>query len=138
VFSVCAAILHRLTAGMAAFRSGGGIMGALLVDIVAGVLTHGIGQIAFAVVRPLMLRAVIAAAFSVPATIAGHHGIRGLLQIGVPSPVWRAVSAWIAALFIGGTAWARMTVFAEPLPLWRSGASQNGPQPVLTTATLQR
>ena len=41
------------------------------------------------------------------------------------------------AIVIGGTAWARMTVFAEPLPLRSSGASRNEPQPVLTGATHQ-
>jgi hypothetical protein len=126
-----------LTAGMAAFHSGAGVIGALLVGIVAGALTLGIGQVAFAVVRPVALRAVIAAAFAVPAAIAGYHAVLGLSQIGVPSLVWREVFAWIGAIVIGGTAWARMTVFAEPLPLRSSGASRNEPQPVLTGATHQ-
>ncbi|MGH7088545.1 MAG: hypothetical protein ACREFQ_06560 [Stellaceae bacterium] len=126
-----------LTLGVAAFHTGAGVMGALLVGIVAGALTLGIGQIAFAVVRPLVLRAVIAAAFAIPAAIAGYHAIFGLSQIGVPSLLWRHVFAWIATVVIGGTAWARMTVFAEPLPLRPGGASQNSPQPVLTGATRQ-
>lgn len=126
-----------LTAGMAAFHSDSGVIGALLVGVVAGALTLGIGQVAFAVVRPLVLRAVIAAAFAVPAAIAGYHAVLGLSQIGVPSLVWREVFAWIGAIVIGGTAWARMTVFAEPLPLRSSGASRNEPQPVLTGATHQ-
>ena len=37
-------------------------------------------------------------------------------QIGVPSLVWREVFACIGAVFIGGTAWTRLTVFAEPHP----------------------
>ena len=126
-----------LTAGMAAFHSGAGVIGALLVGIVAGALTLGIGQVAFAVVRPLALRAVIAAAFAVPAAITGYHAVLGLSQIGVPSLVWREVFAWIGAIIIGGTAWARMTVFAEPLPLRSGGESRNDPQPVLTGATHQ-
>jgi hypothetical protein len=123
-----------LTAGMAAFHSGAGVLGALLVGIVTGAVTLAIGQIAFAVVRPPVLRAVIAAAFAIPAAIAGYHAVLGLSQIGVPSLLWREVFAWIGALFIGGTAWARMTVFAEPLPLRPGGASQNDPQPLLTRA----
>jgi hypothetical protein len=110
---------------MAAFHSGAGVIGALLVGIVAGALTLGIGQIAFALARPMVLRAVIAAVFAVPAAIAGYHAVLGLSQIGVFSLVWREVLAWIGALFIGGTAWARMTVFPEPLPLRPGGASQN-------------
>lgn len=124
-----------LTAGMAAFHGGAGVIGALVVGVVAGALTLVVGQIAFAVVRPLVLRAVIAAAFAVPAAIAGYHAVLGLSQIGVPSLVWREVFAWIGAIFIGGTAWARMTVFAEPLALRPSRASRNEPQPLLTGAT---
>jgi hypothetical protein len=122
---------------MAAFHGGAGVLGALLVGIVAGALTLAIGQIAFAVVRPLPVRAAIAAAFAIPAAIAGYHAVLGLSQIGVPSLLWREVFAWIGAVFIGGTAWARMTVFAEPLPLRLGGAAQEGPQPALTTATRQ-
>src|SRR5579875_2069513 len=120
-----------LTAGMAAFHSGAGVIGALLVGIVAGALTLGIGQVAFAVVRPLALRAVIAAAFAVPAAIAGYHAVLGLSQIGVPSLIWREVFAWIGAILVGGTAWARMTVLAEPLPLRAGGAEPMEHRPAL-------
>ena len=123
-----------LMAGMAAFHSGAGVIGALLIGIVAGALTLGLGQIAFAVVRPLPLRAAIAAAFAVPAAIAGYHAVLGLSQIGVPSLVWREVFAWIGALFIGGTAWARMTVLAEPLPLRVGGTVPNEHRPALAAA----
>lgn len=126
-----------LTAGMAAFHSGAGVVGALLVGIVAGALTLGIAQIAFALARPMVLRALIAAVFAGPAAIAGYHAVLGLSQIGMPSLVWREVLAWIGALFIGGTTWARMTVFAEPLSLRPGGASQNNSQPILTGATRQ-
>jgi hypothetical protein len=122
-----------LTAGMAAFHSGAGV-GALLVGVIAGALTLVVGHIAFAVVRPLILRGAIAALFAIPGAIAGYHAVLGLSQIGVPSLFWRELFAWIGAIFIGGTAWARMTVFAEPLPLQPVGTAQNEPQPVLTPA----
>jgi hypothetical protein len=76
-----------LTAGIAAFHGGAGVIGALLVGIFASGLTLGIGQIAFAIVRPLVLRAIIAATFAIPAAIAGYHVILGLSQIGVSSLV---------------------------------------------------
>ena len=123
---------------MTALHGGAGIIGALLVGIVAGALTLGVGQIAFAVARPLPLRAAIAAAFAVPAAIAGYNAVLGLSQIGVPSLLWRELFAWIGAIFIGVTAWMRMTVFAEPLPLRPGGAPQNEPQPLLTAATHER
>ena len=124
-----------LTVGMAAFHGGAGVFGALVVGIVAGALTLALGQVAFAVVRPPILRAAIAAAFAVPAAIAGYHAVLGLLQISVPSLMWREVFAWIGAIFIGGTAWARMTALAEPLPLRPGGAARNEPQPALAAAT---
>ena len=65
----------------------------------------------------MILRAVIAAAVRRAGGLAGYHAVLGLSQIGVPSLVWREVFACLGAIFIGGTAWARMTVFAEPRPL---------------------
>ena len=124
-----------LSAGLTAFNGGAGVIGALLVGIVAAALTLAIGQIAFAVVRPLILRAAIAAAFAVPAAIAGYHAVLGLSQIGVPSLIWREVFAWAGAIFIGGTAWARLATLAEPLPLRPAGAARNEPQPALSGAT---
>ena len=124
-----------LTAGMAAFHSGAGVLGALLVGIVVGALTLGVGQVAFALVKPIPLRAAIAAAFAIPAAIAGYHAMLGLSQIGVPSLLWRECFAWIGAIIIGCTAWARMTVLAEPLPPRPDGATPDDPQPILTAAT---
>jgi hypothetical protein len=124
-----------LSASIAALHGGAGVIGALLVGIFAGGLTLGIGQIAFAIVRPLVLRAIIAATFAVPAAIAGYHVILGLSQIGVPSLVWRQLFASMGAVFIGATAWARMTLLAEPLSLRPGGASQNVHRAVQTAAT---
>ena len=45
--------------------------------------------------------------------------VLGLPQIGIPSLMLREGLAWIGAILIGGTAWARMTILAEPLPLTR-------------------
>jgi hypothetical protein len=108
-----------LTAGMAALHNGAGILGALLVGSVVGALTLSVGQLAFARVRPIILRAAIAMAFAIPAAVAGHHAVLGLSQIGVPSLFWREAFAWVGAIVVGCTSWARMTVLAEPLPLRR-------------------
>ena len=124
-----------LAAGMTAFHSGAGIFGALLVGSVVGALTLGVGQVAFALARPIPLRAVIATAFAIPASIAGYHAVLGLSQIGVPSLLWREVFAWIGAIVIGCTAWGRMTVLADPLPLRQAGDASEEPQPLLTAAT---
>jgi hypothetical protein len=126
-----------MTAGLAAYHSGAGVVGALFVGFAGGPVTLVAGQAAFALVKSPVLRGAISLVFATPAAIAGHHAVLGLSRIGVPSLVWREMFAWTGALFIGGTAWARMTVFAEPLPLRPGEASQNNAQPVLTGTTRQ-
>ena len=51
-----------INAGIWAFHSGAGVLGTPLVAIAAGGMTLAIAQIAFAMTRSLILRAVIAAA----------------------------------------------------------------------------
>lgn len=120
--------------GMMAFQSGAGIVGALLVGMASGALTLAIGQVAVAVSRSLALRIAIATAFAVPAAVAGYHVVFALSQIGVPSLAWREAFACLGAVCIGGTAWTRLTVFAETRPLEPAGAADNLPPSVLTTA----
>ena len=60
--------------GMLTLNSGAGVVGALLVGIIAGALTLVLGQTAFAMTRSTILRGAIGAAFAVPAAIAGYHG----------------------------------------------------------------
>lgn len=106
-----------LNAGIAALHSGAGVLAGLIAGVIAGALTLAIGQIAFATVRPMALRAVIAAVFAIPAAIAGYHAVLGLTKIFVPSSLlWHEVFAWGGAVIIGCTAWARMTILTEPLP----------------------
>ena len=106
-----------LTAGMAALQVGAGVPGALIFGIAAASLTFVFGRLAFATVRHSVLRALIAAGFAIPAAVAGYHAVLGLSEIGGPSLIWREAFAWTGALLIGGTAWARITVLAEPVPL---------------------
>jgi hypothetical protein len=124
-----------VNAGMIAYHSGAGILGAPLVGIAAGAVTLAIGQTAFAMTRPLILRAVIAAAFAIPAAVAGYHVVFVISQIGMPSLAWREIFACLGALAIGGTAWTRLAVFAEPRPLQTSGVVQSAPHAVLSAAT---
>lgn len=123
-----------INAGIWAFHSGAGVLGTLVVAVAAGCMTLAIAQIAFATTRSLMLRAVIAALFAFPATFAGYHVALAMAQIGVPSPVCREVFACLGAVFIGGTAWTRLTIFTESSPPEPGRVLGNSPQPVLTVA----
>lgn len=103
-----------LTAGFAAYHSGSGVIGAIIVGVLAGGATLAIGQIAFATVRMPLIRAAIGLLYAVPAAVAGYHATLGLAHIGVPSEAWREAFAIIGAIAVGGTAWARITLFVPP------------------------
>jgi hypothetical protein len=103
-----------ITAGLAAFRSGAGVIGAIVVAVVVGIFTLAAGQLSFAAVRSPVVRAAIALLFAVPAAVAGHHATLGLSQSTVSSDWWGEAFAFIGAVLVGATTWARMTLFADP------------------------
>jgi hypothetical protein len=121
-----------ITAGLAAFHSGAGVIGAMFVGVLAGVVTLAAGQLAFAATRSLLVRAAIALLFAAPAAVAGYHATLGLAQIGVPSEGWRQAFAVIGGVLVGATAWMRMTLLADPLDTVRP--SPPGTAPQLATA----
>jgi hypothetical protein len=124
LFTLAVYALHffaGLTVGLAAFQGDSGVIGALAVGGLAGSATLAIGQIAFATMRTPLIRAAIALLFTVPAAVAGYHATFGLAHIGVPSEGWREAFAIVGAFLVGGTAWARMSLLAQP-PVYRRGA----------------
>jgi hypothetical protein len=124
-----------INAGILAFHSDAAVLGTLLVAIAAGGMSLAIAQITFAMTRSLILRAINAAVFALPATFAGYHVVFALAQIGVPSLVWREVFACVGAVFIGGTAWTRLAVSTETRPVEPGRAVGDSPQSVLAAAT---
>jgi hypothetical protein len=82
-----------INAGFWAYHSGAGVLGTPIVAVAAGGMTLALAQIAFAMTQSLILRAVIAALFTLPATLAGYHVALAMAQFGVPSPVWQHVFA---------------------------------------------
>ncbi|MBR1160600.1 hypothetical protein [Bradyrhizobium elkanii] len=124
-----------LSIGMIAFQSGAGIVGALVIATAGGALTLVLGQVAVAATRSLALRIATATAFAVPAAVAGYHVVFAVSQIGMPSLAWREIFACLGAVFVGGTAWTRLTVFAEPRPFELAGVVENPSPPVLPAAT---
>ena len=108
-----------LTAGIAAFHAGAGVLGAIVVGVAAGVLTLAAGQLAVAVCRSPVIRAAIALLFAAPAAVAGYHATLALARVGVPSPAWAEMIAAIGAILVAGAAWTRMTLLADPLEIGR-------------------
>jgi hypothetical protein len=127
-----------LNAGFWAYHSGAGVLGTPLVAVAAGGMTLAVAQIAFAMTQSLILRAVIAALFALPATFAGYHLALAMAHFGVPSPAWQQVFAYLGAVFIGGTAWTRLSTLTEPRPLDSKAVVGSGPQPFLKAAAHQK
>ena len=123
---------------MLALHGGAGILGAPLAGIAAGGMTLAIGQTVFAMTPSVIIRAIIAALFAVPATLAGYQVVFATSQIGVPSLAWREIFACLGAVFIGGTAWTRLTIFTEARPFDSDGATGVDPLPALTAAAHKR
>jgi hypothetical protein len=62
-----------VTAGLWAFNTGAGPIGALLVGAVAAAATLAMFRVAFRRARTQVVRALLAASFAIPAAYAGYH-----------------------------------------------------------------
>ena len=103
-----------MSAGLAAYHSGAGVIGALVVAVAAGAVTLIAGQFIFATFTSPLLRGLIALLFAAPATVAGYHATLALARLGVPAEGWREVFAVIGAIAVGATAIVRIAAMATP------------------------
>ena len=94
--------------GLFAYHTGAGPIGGAAIAMAAGATALVAGQFAFAHSRSTVLRTMIAAAFALPAAVAGYHLVLGVSTMGMPSDTWRHVFAIIGAAVVGSTAWARL------------------------------
>lgn len=95
-----------ITAGTWAYCTGAGWLG---VGLAAAGLTYGLGQFLFAIVRPIWARLLIAAAFVVPAGVAGFHATHGIVKHTMPSQTWQMVFSILGAGVVGIIAFVRIT-----------------------------
>lgn len=122
-----------MTAGLYAFQTGAGPLGAIIVGIILGAFALVVGQHAFAVARSPKLRLVIGLLFTGPAVVAGYHLSLGFTQFGSGSEAWRQAFALIGAVAVGGTAWTRIAMLAAPQSI--GGVHAGSAQPPLESAT---
>jgi hypothetical protein len=99
-----------MTAGLAAFQSGAGIIVAFIVGILAGGATLALGQIAFATSRTPLTRTVIGLLYAVPAAIAGYQVSFALTGIGMSTGGWQQAFAVIGAILAGITAFSGLAL----------------------------
>ena len=90
-----------LSAGLAAYHSGSGPIGAIIVGAVTGAVTLLLGQVAFATARSPLIRTAVALFFAAPAALAAitpHLALHtsryperdGKMQWQLPPPLsWR-------------------------------------------------
>ncbi|VVT24606.1 hypothetical protein [Rhizobium sp. EC-SD404] len=103
-----------VSVGMHVYDSEAGLIAAFVSAFLAGGATLVAGQIAFATIESVPARLAIGALFAAPAGIAGYHAIKGLSEIGGAGETWTPVFAWIGAIVVGATAWARIASLAGP------------------------
>src|SRR5262245_34343259 len=83
--------LAGLTAGLAAFHSGAGFIGALVVGLLAGSAVLVLGQMIFATVRAPLIRLLIGLVYAAPAAVAGYQLCFALSGISGPVGDWQPV-----------------------------------------------
>ncbi|CCE03413.1 hypothetical protein [Bradyrhizobium sp. STM 3809] len=92
-----------VTVGMTVLNAGLGV--AILAGITAAVFTLMIGRALFASSTSLLLRGLVAAAFLIPAAMAGRQVAFGAAAlIAELSPFWREIIGWSGALLVAGYA----------------------------------
>ncbi|MYZ46185.1 hypothetical protein [Propylenella binzhouense] len=103
-----------VTAGVWAYGTGAGWLGAIAVGVVAGFATLLVGHLLLIFVKPLWLRLPIALAFVVPAAVAGYHATHGIVKHTMPSEGWQIAFSVVGAIVVAITAFARLATLAPP------------------------
>jgi hypothetical protein len=124
------------TAAIFAYQTGAGPFGAVIIGFVAGSFTFVLGQYVFSTTRSRIARIFIGLLFAVPAARAGYEVTLALSHLGIPSETWRAAFAMVGAVFVGGTAWARLSIVPEPV--LRRGVTLGPTRPSIEAMTRSR
>ena len=103
-----------VSAGMWAYDTGAGWLGAILVGALAAGLTFGVSQLLLVFVRPIWARIAIALAFVAPAALAGYHATHGIVKHTMPSEGWQIAFSVVGAIAAGVTSLMRMAAMATP------------------------
>lgn len=112
-------IFAGVAIGLWAFHTGAGVLGGIVVAVVAAGATFGIGQLALAFVTWTWLRLMITVLYVAPATFAGYNATHGIAQMAMPSPTWQTIFAIVGATAVTITAFIRFTAIAAPGPAGR-------------------
>jgi hypothetical protein len=103
-----------LMVGIWAFHTGACVLGGIVVALVAGGMTFGIGQLVLAFVPWTWLRLLITFIYVSPATVAGYSATHGIAQLAMPSTIWQTVFSVIGAVTVSVISFIRFTGMATP------------------------
>lgn len=101
-------LMIGVTVGIAAWRTGSGMLGALVVGVVVTALIVALGELAFAKLRSPIARTLLALAYAGPAAVAGFHAVHGIAKLSVPSPIWMIAFSAAGGVATGAVALARL------------------------------
>lgn len=96
-----------------AYGTGAGLIGAGIVDLVAGAAAFGLLSIVFVSVKSPIARVIIGLIFALPAAGAGYALISGISASAIPSETWRQIFCIIGGVFVGAAAFTRLAVPAQ-------------------------
>lgn len=99
-------------AGIWAYQTGAGMLGAGIVGLMAAGATFGLGQLLLIVVPWTWARLLIIAVYTVPAVVAGYSATHGITLMVLSSPVWQTVFSVVGAIAVGMTALLRIVGMA--------------------------
>ena len=104
-----------VTAGRLAFGAGAGWLSAILVGLLAALLTLGVGQLMLSLTKSTVRRLLVMAVFAAPAAVAGYHVVLGLTHIGGAHGAWQVVFASIGSVCVAGAALTRLAMPMLPV-----------------------
>ncbi len=102
-----------LSAAIFAYQTGAGVLGAVIVGLLAGAATLVIGQRLICSARSPSLRFLLTFLFAAPAGVAGYHAVHGIMAVSPTAPGWHELLSVAGGLLVGLVAWKRMAVLAK-------------------------
>lgn len=105
-----------INAGIWAYVTGAGWLGAMVTGLVGAGLTLVVGRALLMLVRPVWARLLIALAFVAPAGMAGFYATLGITRQMMPSETWQIIFAVIGAVAVGATTFLRIAGMAATDP----------------------
>lgn len=109
-----------LAAFFAAYHTGAGVVGAIIVGLVAAGATFGFGQLALAFAPWTWVRLLTVLLFTAPAVVAGYAATLGIARMAMPSPTWQMIFSVVGAVAVGIVSLVRITGIAMPAPTEQS------------------